>query len=52
VLVDDGDLADGIRTALAERDRLRDAGLERARAFTWKRTAARTLTVYREALRA
>jgi glycosyltransferase involved in cell wall biosynthesis len=50
VLVDDGDLAGGIRTALVERERLRDAGLERARAFTWERTAARTLAVYREAL--
>ena len=50
VLVDDGELADGIRTALAERERLRAAGLERARAFTWERTAERTLAVYREVL--
>jgi glycosyltransferase involved in cell wall biosynthesis len=50
VLVDDSELADGIRTALAERERLRAAGLERARAFTWERTAERTLAVYREVL--
>jgi glycosyltransferase involved in cell wall biosynthesis len=50
VLVDDGKLADGIRTALSERERLRAAGLERAREFTWERTAERTLAVYREAL--
>ncbi|MGE5273838.1 MAG: glycosyltransferase family 4 protein [Verrucomicrobiota bacterium] len=46
----DGDLAGAIRTALAERDRLVAAGLERARAFSWEETARRTLDVYREAL--
>jgi glycosyltransferase involved in cell wall biosynthesis len=46
----DGDLADAIRTALAERDRLVAAGLERAKAFSWDETARRTLEVYREAL--
>ena len=30
------------------RDRLRDAGLRRARSFTWSATAASTLDVYRE----
>jgi glycosyltransferase involved in cell wall biosynthesis len=50
VLVAEGDLADGIRTALAERDRLVAAGLERAKAFSWRTTAERTLAVYREIL--
>ena len=48
--VDEDGLADGIRGALAERDRLVAAGLERARAFTWRATAERTLAVYREVL--
>jgi glycosyltransferase involved in cell wall biosynthesis len=50
VVVEDGLLADGIRTALAERERLARAGLERARAFTWRATAERTLAVYRQVL--
>jgi glycosyltransferase involved in cell wall biosynthesis len=50
VLVEPDGLADGIRRALAEREALREAGLARARLFTWERTAARTLEVYREAL--
>ena len=37
-------------TALADRDRLVAAGLERAKAFSWDETARRTLDVYREAL--
>ncbi len=51
VLVPPGDpraLADGIRRALAEREQLVGAGLERAREFTWERMARRTLEVYRE----
>ena len=50
VVVEPRRLADGIRRALAERDRLVAAGLERARAFTWRATAERTLAVYREVL--
>jgi D-inositol-3-phosphate glycosyltransferase len=46
----DGDLAEAIRTALADRDRLVTAGLERAKLFSWEETARRTLDVYREAL--
>jgi glycosyltransferase involved in cell wall biosynthesis len=46
----DGDLVEAIRTALAERDRLVAAGLERAKAFSWEETARRTLDVYREVL--
>ena len=45
VLTDD--LADGVRRALAERDRLSAAGLERARLFSWEETARRTAEVYR-----
>jgi glycosyltransferase involved in cell wall biosynthesis len=45
------ELAEGIRTALAERERLVAAGLERARSFTWDETARRTLEVYRQVLR-
>jgi glycosyltransferase involved in cell wall biosynthesis len=53
VLVDPGDpeaLADGIRRALADRDRFVAAGLERARRFSWAETARHTLAVYRELL--
>jgi len=53
VLVEEGNpvaLAGGIERALADHERLRAAGLERARAFTWAETAARTLAVYRELL--
>ena len=50
VFVDQDQLAEGIRQALRERDRLVAAGLERARAFSWHTTAERTLAVYREIL--
>ena len=50
VVVEDGALADGIRRALAERDRLVAAGLDRARAFSWETTARATVGVYLEAL--
>jgi glycosyltransferase involved in cell wall biosynthesis len=50
VVVGEDELAAGIRTALAERERLVAAGLERARAFSWRVTAERTLAVYREVL--
>ena len=50
IFVEEVELADGIRRALAERDRLVAAGLERARAFSWRAAAERTLAVYREIL--
>ena len=50
VWVDESELADGIRRAIAERDRLVAAGLERARWFSWAETARRTLGVYRKVL--
>jgi glycosyltransferase involved in cell wall biosynthesis len=53
VLVEPGEpeaIAAGITLALAERERLVAAGLERARHFSWAETARRTLAVYRELL--
>jgi glycosyltransferase involved in cell wall biosynthesis len=50
LFVDEDGLADGIRRALADRDRLVWEGLERARRFSWRTTAERTLAVYRQAL--
>jgi glycosyltransferase involved in cell wall biosynthesis len=50
VVVDERELADGIRRALAERERLVAAGLERARAFSWRTSAEQTLAVYRDIL--
>ena len=50
VWVEEQDLAQGIRQAVADRERLVTAGLERARGFSWETTARRTLEVYREAL--
>jgi glycosyltransferase involved in cell wall biosynthesis len=44
------DLADGVRRALADRDRLSAAGLERVRAFSWHETARITADVYRSVL--
>ena len=43
-------LGQAVATALADRDRLVAAGLERARAFSWEETARRTADVYREVL--
>jgi glycosyltransferase involved in cell wall biosynthesis len=43
-------LAEGIRRAVEERESFVAAGLERARAFTWRATAEQTLAVYREIL--
>ncbi len=43
-------LAGGIERAIADRERLVAAGLERAGQFTWAETARRTLEVYRELL--
>jgi glycosyltransferase involved in cell wall biosynthesis len=50
VFAEDGDFAAAVRRALAERDRLAAAGLERAKLFSWKETARRTAAVYREVL--
>ncbi|MBA2567912.1 MAG: glycosyltransferase family 4 protein [Actinobacteria bacterium] len=51
VLVEPGDpvaLAGGIERALADRERLVAAGLERAARYSWAETARQTLDVYRE----
>ena len=45
-----GDLAEPVRTALADSERLSAAGLERAKRFTWEETARLTAAVYRELL--
>jgi glycosyltransferase involved in cell wall biosynthesis len=50
VFVEEDELANGIRTALADRERLVSAGLERAKMFSWRTSAQRTLAVYREIL--
>jgi glycosyltransferase involved in cell wall biosynthesis len=44
-------LAGGIERAIADRERLRAAGLERARRYSWAETARRTLELYREIVR-
>jgi glycosyltransferase involved in cell wall biosynthesis len=44
------DIAEGVRRALAERDRFAAASLERARAFSWEETARRTVEAYREVI--
>ena len=48
-VAEDG-LADGIRYAVEHRDELAAAGLERARLFSWRSAAERTVDVYSEAL--
>jgi glycosyltransferase involved in cell wall biosynthesis len=50
VFVEAERLADGIRQAIAERQRLVTAGLARASAFSWEETARRTVSVYRQVL--
>jgi glycosyltransferase involved in cell wall biosynthesis len=47
---DEAGLAAAIETALADRERLRRLGLERAARFTWDRTAAGVAAVMRELL--
>jgi glycosyltransferase involved in cell wall biosynthesis len=51
VLVEPGDaeeLAAGVERALADRERLVAAGLERSTRYSWSETARRTLAVYEE----
>jgi glycosyltransferase involved in cell wall biosynthesis len=50
VVVEEPALADGIRRALADRDRLAATGLQRAGAFSWRAAAERVVAVYREAI--
>ncbi len=51
VVVEVLELGEGIRRAIAERQHLSSAGLERSRLFSWRRAAERTIAVYHEALR-
>ena len=50
VVVDDDGLVEGVRRAVADRARLVEAGLERAKAFSWRAAAEATLRVYLDAL--
>src|SRR5438132_10619350 len=50
VFADEAGLADAIRRAVADRERLARAGLERAQRFSWDETARLTLAVYREVI--
>jgi glycosyltransferase involved in cell wall biosynthesis len=53
ILVEPGNtpaLAGGIERAIADHERLRAAGLERAKRYSWAETARLTLGVYRELL--
>jgi glycosyltransferase involved in cell wall biosynthesis len=50
VFVEPDRLVDGVREALAHRERLVAAGLQRARAFSWAETARRTVAVYMRVL--
>jgi glycosyltransferase involved in cell wall biosynthesis len=50
VVAADGALGEAIRRAVTERDRLREAGHVRARAFSWEAAAEATVRVYVEAL--
>jgi len=45
-----GDVSEGVRTALADRDRYARAGVERASRFTWEESARLTAEVYRGVL--
>ena len=50
VWAEEHQLGEGIRRAVADRDKLVAAGLERARLFSWPEAGRRTLEVYREVL--
>jgi len=45
-----GDLAAGVRAAVADRDRYARAGIERASRYSWEKSAQRTVEVYRSVL--
>jgi glycosyltransferase involved in cell wall biosynthesis len=50
IFVEPEDLAEGVRRAIADRQRLAAEGLERAGGFSWPETARRTVALYREVL--
>ena len=50
VWAEETELGDGIRRAVADRERLVAAGLERAKLFSWSECARRTIEVYKQVL--
>jgi glycosyltransferase involved in cell wall biosynthesis len=50
VFAEPGDFAAAVARAIADRERLGAAGIERARTFSWRETARRTAEVYWEVL--
>ena len=52
VYAENGDFAGAVRFALAERERLSAAGIERVKLFSWEETARRTADVYRKVVSA
>ena len=50
VVAVDGNFAGAVEQARSERERLPAAGIERARRFTWRETALRTMALYREVI--
>lgn len=46
--LDVGNIADGLERAIREREKLVAAGRQQAEKFTWERTAAMTVEIYRE----
>jgi glycosyltransferase involved in cell wall biosynthesis len=50
VYADGDDLADAVRRALGDRDARSQAGIERARLFSWDETARRAVAAYREVI--
>ena len=52
VYAENGDFAGAVRLALADRERLSSAGIERAKLFSWEETARRTADVYRKVVSA
>jgi glycosyltransferase involved in cell wall biosynthesis len=50
VFAEPGELGQAVARALADRERLAAAGIERARAFTWEESARLTAEVYRQVL--
>ena len=50
VYIEHGDVAGAAGAAIADRERLSAAGIERAKSFSWTETARRTAEVYRQVL--
>jgi glycosyltransferase involved in cell wall biosynthesis len=50
VYAEDGNFGAAVLLALSERERLSQAGVERARSFSWDETCRKTVAVYRQVL--